>query len=178
MAERGTTLAELLVVLAVAASVLALAVPGLSRQLLSRQISSVTNEFLAALHLARSEAVKRSSRAVVCPSSDGTHCSGDGWSKGWLIFHDVNNNAQRDEGEAVLHTRPSLPQAISVMASKPISTYISYAATGGTLLVSGAWQAGTLTLCGKAGSSQVARQIVINSTGRPRTTKPGTCPTP
>lgn len=176
MSGRGATLIELLVVLVIAAILLAAAVPALSAQVRASQVSGATNELLSAIHLARSEAIKRRSRTVVCSSPDGLHCADGGWQQGWIVFHDSNNNAQHESDEVLIASRPAFPQGLSITGNLWVARYISYAPHGGSLLVSGAWQAGRLTVCGKTGSSQAVRQIIISSTGRPRTVKLEVCP--
>lgn len=58
----GFTLIELLVTLAVAAILLAIGVPGLRNILLTNRLATTANEVVAALNLARSEAIKRNAR--------------------------------------------------------------------------------------------------------------------
>ena len=57
----------------------------------------------------------------------------------------------------------------------PVARYVSYGATGRARLISGAFQAGTFTLCpvsaSAAGSGAAVRQIVLSPTGRPRVVK-------
>lgn len=172
MRQSGTTLLELTVVLAVAGMLLAIAVPAMSSLIDSGRLSSSTNELITALHLTRSEAIKRNSRAVMCPSATGTSCAvSGGWHLGWLVFHDPNNNATLDAGETVIMARPALPAGLRVQSTEPTARYISYAPSGGTKWISGAWQGGTLTLCNASESSGSARKVVISSTGRPRSEK-------
>lgn len=178
MRQTGTTLLEMMVVLAVAAITLGIALPGMGALMDSRVLSVATNDILASLHLARSESIKRGSRAVLCPSEDGNVCSGGGWHDGWLVFQDLNNNAARDDGEALILVRPALPAGIRLTGNQFVSNYISYAPNGGTKLVGGFLQGGTLTVCKTAESPIEARQLVISTTGRVRTVKVelGSCP--
>ena len=169
MKQIGATLAELMVVLAIAAILAGLAIPVFASLIHSSRLSSATTELLVSLHLARSEAIKRNSRAVICISAGGSTCAtGGGWHQGWLVFHDANNNAALDSGESVINARQALPDSIRVTGNSTVSKYISYAPSGGTKSVTGAFQAGTLTVCNVADASGAARRVVISSTGRPR----------
>lgn len=172
MKQSGATLMELMVVLAVSAILLGVGLPSFASLIQTTRLSSVTNEMLSALHLARSEAIKRNSRAVICPSVDGSHCAGSGdWHQGWLVFHDTNNNAAREAGEAVVFVHGTLPQGFSITGDSKLAKYISYSPTGGGKLISGALQFGSLTLCADSGGTLAARKIIISSTGRPRSEK-------
>jgi type IV fimbrial biogenesis protein FimT len=168
----GFTLIELLVSMAVMAILLTLAVPAFSEVMVSSRLTALANTFLSNLYLARSEAIKRNSRAVLCKSSDGLACSDSGgWHQGWILFHDANNNAVLDADEAVILTQSALPPGFMLTGNTHVAEYISYSATGAAKLTSGAFQAGTLTLCSDSSSSANARHIVISSTGRPRIQK-------
>jgi type IV fimbrial biogenesis protein FimT len=163
---------ELVVVMAVAGILLAIGIPAVSSLVHAVRLSSFTNELVISLHLTRSEAIKRQSRAVMCKSTSGASCAASGgWQQGWLVFHDANNNAALDAGETVILSRQALPSGFSMTGNTHVASYISYAPTGGARLLSGALQVGTLTLCNESESSDQARQVVISSTGRPRIAK-------
>jgi type IV fimbrial biogenesis protein FimT len=171
MKQSGTTLLELMVVLAVAAILLMIGVPSLASLASTSRLAGATNEMIASLYLARGEAIKRNGRAVVCPSASGTSCAGSGgWQQGWIVFHDANNNAALDLGEAVILVRHQLPAGLGLTGNDHVSNYISYSPTGAAKMISGAFQAGTLTLCQES-APEMARQIKISVTGRPRVMK-------
>lgn len=177
MKQSGATLLELMVVLAVSAILLGIGIPSFGSLAHTSRLSSATNEMISSLHLTRSEAIKRRSRVVLCTSATGTSCAGSGgWHQGWVVFHDANNNTALDSGEAVIQARPSLPTGMQLTGNPSVSRYISYASDGGSKHVSGAWQAGTLTVCNVPESSGSARQIIISKTGRPRTIVLTACP--
>ena len=172
MHQSGTTLTELMVVLGITAILAVIAVPSLAAFASETLLANTANALVSSLHLARSEAIKRGSRAVLCKSPDGVACAaGGGWEQGWIVFHDANNNAARDEGETVAFTQPAVAMGMRVTGNSPVARYVSYTPTGATEMTSGAFQAGTFTLCGRTSDSGVGRQVVISSTGRPRTVK-------
>lgn len=170
MKQTGATLLELMVVLAVSAILLTVGIPGFAALVRTSNLTSATNLMVSSLHLTRSEAIKRNTRAVMCASATGTSCTDGGWHNGWLVFHDANNNAELDAGESVILQQPATPVGFRLIGNAPVSRYISYSSTGAAKLVSGAFQAGTLTVC-DASDPSGARQVIVSSTGRPRTIK-------
>jgi type IV fimbrial biogenesis protein FimT len=88
--------------IAVAAILLAVALPNFRSAIQNNRISSQSNELLTAFQLARSESLKRGSPIVVCPSDDSATCSGD-WEDGWIVVVDDNNAGESDvdEGEVL-----------------------------------------------------------------------------
>jgi type IV fimbrial biogenesis protein FimT len=168
----GFSLVELMVVVAMAAILLTLAAPAFSGLVTSIRLSTGINALFSSLILARSEAIKHNSRAVVCKSASGLACTtSGGWDQGWIVFHDANNNAALDVGEALISRVQALPKLIRLIGNSPVSNYVSFTPMGTTSYTSGAFQAGTLTVCQESAVPVEARQIVISSAGRPRTVK-------
>jgi len=165
----GFTLVELLVVGAIATVLAAVAVPSWRAFAGKLQMSAATDAFVSGLHLARSEAIKRRDRVVLCKSADGVACAAaGGWDQGWIIFHDGNNNGTRDEPEPILRRQQALPPAVRLSGNLSVAQYVSFVPTGATKLVGGGFQAGTLTVCWKSGRAFQGRQIILNAAGRPR----------
>ena len=117
VAQRGWSLVELLTVLAVSAILVMVAVPSLSAAFYELQVRSAAHEFAAWMTLARSEAIKRrQGRVVMCAASSSATCAtGGGWRNGWLLFHDVNGNAQLDGGELVMRSQSGLSQQLLIL---------------------------------------------------------------
>lgn len=168
----GFTLIELLVVVALVVILQSLAAPAFSAMVNSMRLTTATNLLFSSLLLARSEAIKRNSRAVVCKSATGNACiTTGGWEQGWIVFHDVNNNAELDAGEDVVSREQALPQPIRFAGNGPVVSYVSYTPMGRTNYTSGGFQTGTLTACMQSSTSVAAREIKISISGRPRTLK-------
>ena len=168
----GFTLIELLVVVALMVILQSLAAPAFSAMVKSMRLTTATNSLFSSLLLARSEAIKRNSRAVVCKSATGNACiTSGGWEQGWIVFHDANNNAALDAGEDLVSREQALPQPIRLTGNDPVVSYVSYTPMGRTNYTSGGFQAGTLTVCTQSATSVAAREIKISISGRPRTLK-------
>lgn len=98
---KGFTLVELMTVIAVIAILTAMAFPSFLSSLRSNRVSTATNEVMASLALARSEAIRSARGGGVCTSADGNSCGGS-WNDGWLVWTDNNGNGALDEGEPVI----------------------------------------------------------------------------
>ena len=170
--SEGVTLIEVLVVLVILAVLQTLAMPAVSSVLNSARLGSVSQSLFHHLQLTRSEAIKRNARVVLCKSATGANCTRTGgWEQGWIVFHDANNNAMVDAGERILVHEPALSGAVKLTGNTFVESYVSYTPLGQTSLTSGAFQAGTLTVCRASEARSQAKQIVISSTGRVRTQK-------
>ncbi|WP_143525854.1 GspH/FimT family pseudopilin [Rhodanobacter sp. C05] len=86
--QRGFSLIELMVTILVAAILLAIAVPSFRDVIHRNQVSSASNELLASMAYARTEAVTRGQLVSMCPSSDGANCtpSGQTYDPGWIVY--------------------------------------------------------------------------------------------
>ncbi len=100
--SKGFTLVELMITVAVVAILAAIAYPSFQTTLRSSRMATTSNELIASLALARSEAVKSTNGAGVCASSDGLTCNGTAWTDGWLVWSDVNGNGSFDKGDTPL----------------------------------------------------------------------------
>jgi type IV fimbrial biogenesis protein FimT len=128
----------------------------------SMKLSSFSNSFVSLMQMARGEAIKRNSRVVVCKSAEGISCTPvGGWEQGWIVFHDRNNNGARDTGETLIGRVQALPQPYRMSGNQSVARYISFSPDGSTRLTSGAFQAGTVTVCRQSADRAEARQVII-----------------
>jgi type IV fimbrial biogenesis protein FimT len=139
--ERGFTLWELMVAVAVAGIVLGFGVPSFQEFLRNNAMTSAANDLVAGVLLARAEAVKRQVPVALCTSSDpeaATPSCAATSSGGFIVFVDENGNgaltdatdgnAAVDAGETVLLRRTAPGGTIEVsVAGGP---YISYGTNG------------------------------------------------
>jgi type IV fimbrial biogenesis protein FimT len=167
--QLGVTLVELMAVLAVAVILMGIAVPAIGDFIRNSRMVTQTNEFVADLALARSEAIKRAANVVVCKSSNPTtsppscNTTGDNWSSGWIVFVDnetVNNALDADE--EVLRTRVALEGNNTLFAAAGVANLITYGRAGLSSLTAAA----SFALCDQRGAVR-GRSITIEVTGRP-----------
>lgn len=163
----GFSLTEMMVVVALMALVLALAAPATAAWALSREVRLASAAWRDSLSLARSEAILRKGRVVLCKSADGQTCQTQGgWQQGWLVFVDNNNNAARDSDEPVLAREGARGRGVRLTANGSLQSYVSYTSLGVAQSVNGAFVAGTMTVCpAQAGRAQ-ALQVVLSNAGR------------
>jgi type IV fimbrial biogenesis protein FimT len=167
--RRGFTLIELAVTLALLSTLAALGLPTLSRLGDGAKLRGFSSELLSHLYVARAEAIKRNARVALCKSADGASCTDTGgWEQGWIVFHDGNNDGVRQADETLVQAMAALPPGWRVAPNLNVARYISFHPNGGTRLVSGGFQAGTLTLCRVSPEPGPARLVVLNANGRPR----------
>lgn len=161
----GFTLNELLVTLGVLGIGLSVAVPGLQSTLQEHRRTSALNNFVGAIHLARSEAVKRNEQVTVCPSQDGQSCDAERWGDGWLLFADADQDRQRTDGEPVVGALDGIP-GVSIH-SEEFENYFAYRPNGHVMVDDTINNVGQFTFCDARGPD-FARVLVITVSGKPR----------
>lgn len=176
----GVTLVELITVVAVLAIVAAMALPSFNSVIVSNRLAAGANELVGSLQAARSEAIRRGSRVVVCASSTGTTCTGT-WSEGWIVFEDSNRDRAVTVGETILRSQSALAD-LQVLASSNIGTAVVFRPDGMARQATGALLAGRLSVCkDAAGIPENVRQVEIASGSRISTSRvngAGTCAVP
>ena len=173
--NHGFTLIELLVTMAVAAILLAIAVPNYQTFVLNSRMSAQSNDFLSALQLARSEAVKRGTRVSVCKSAAGATCTTGGtWAQGWIVFVDGNTPGTLDgagaSADVLIRVFPALSGNDTLVGSTNVANFVSYLANGTTSLTAGANE--IVSLCSPSPAAVPGRDIQITASGRARVQNP------
>ncbi|HET7267840.1 MAG TPA: GspH/FimT family pseudopilin [Oleiagrimonas sp.] len=158
--QLGFTLVEQVVALAVAAIVVAMAVPAMAG-LLTRSATRVTEDALfSAARLARSSAITHNTHALLCPSADGTHCSDEpDWQQGWIVALDQDHDG---EPETTLLTSGVHDPHVRVVGSAG-RDHVRFRPDGsapGTNL--------SLVICPHASEGGKPRVVVISNAGRIR----------
>lgn len=82
----GFSLVELMVTVAVIAILAAVATPSLVSVVNNNRLAAQSNEMVASLQIARSEAVRMNAQVSVCRSTNGTSCAAAGpWTR-WIVI--------------------------------------------------------------------------------------------
>lgn len=167
----GVTLVELMVTIAVAAILLAVAVPGFRNLIVSNRLTATTNAFVAALNLARIEAIKRNARVTLCktadPNATAPNCAASAsWNQGAIVFVDRGTVGTVESGDTLLRVLGPFPD-VTITTGGDFALGVSYLATGVSQGIKAPGRTGlgndTFTFC----VSGQGRIIEINTTGRP-----------
>lgn len=171
--QTGVTLIELLVVVAIAAILAVITVPSFSGFINSTRQSSAAAQLVSDLNLARSEAIKRNARMLVCSSNAAaTDCSGSkDWKGGWLVCIEDSVTPAPNQCAAgssanpnPIAVRPALANALTLAFSNPITTSATTVRFNPSSSQGSDGAAVTLTL-GGTWSGAVSRVITVATTG-------------
>ncbi|MGH8370240.1 MAG: GspH/FimT family pseudopilin [Gammaproteobacteria bacterium] len=158
--ERGFTLLETLMVVAVAGILITVAIPDFTTMIRYNRAVTAVDSLVGALDFARYSAIIHNRYVTLCRSRDGQQCAPDGgWEDGWLIFANLDHDspAQVDPGEPVLHVHGPLATGAHVTSNRQAFTFRprGIRSTNGTLLY-----------CSTGDTHD--RALVISVTGRVR----------
>ncbi|SDO80426.1 GspH/FimT family pseudopilin [Pseudomonas jinjuensis] len=152
--ERGFTIIELMVTLAVAAILLSIAVPNFSDMTLGSKLGASANSLVSGARVARSEAIKRNAVVSLCASSDGATCSSSAdWEDGWIVLG----------GGTVVMAEKAAPSGLRILSEVKLLEF-QPSGVGSTQAV--------LTVCRSTpnpGSQE--RVVTFSATGRASVTK-------
>jgi type IV fimbrial biogenesis protein FimT len=187
---KGFTLLELMLAITVAGVILGLGAPNLAEFIRNSRMTSVANDALAALHMARTEAIKRRAWTVMCKSNDPNAttptCTTAG--RGWIVFVDDadptassanDGNLVVDAGETILLRHDVAPDSIT-LATTPNGNrgYVAFTASGFSRAVAAGTPLRSIRMCDSRGNTAIygagnsaARAITISQTGRPQVTR-------
>lgn len=103
-AERGFTLLEIFIALAILAIGVGVALPSFRNVIRSTSVSNQTNDLITSLSTARAEAVRRGMQVAVVAVSNGSN-----WTTGWQVIADTDRDGFFVAGtDDVVSTSPAL----------------------------------------------------------------------
>lgn len=171
---RGFTLVEALVVVALVAILLGVAAPNLASFQRSSQLRAASSSFLAAVQVARAEAMKRGVDVYMVPAASND------WATGWVVFADADwdQSLDRSKDAVVLEAGP-IPARTSVATgltdasqfADASSRYIRFNGGGFPQTKAGAPSSGAIEF-GASGATDLRRRVVLNAVGRARMCDP------
>lgn len=178
ISQRGFSVIELIVVMAVAAIIVAVGVPGFQSLIAGNQSVTTSNELLKALAAARNEAVKRGYRVYLCSTADPeatnpvcNSTSSTNWDDGWLMMADEDNDGDfSDQADNPLMVHSAIRSDFTLIGQAAVKNQVGFEATGF------ATQAGSIVLCSSSiknfsADKHDANVIMVNGSGRSRVFK-------
>lgn len=154
-----------MIIIGILGLTVAFAAPGLSTMIKNNRISGSSNDFVAALQLAKTEAVSRVNPVTICKrNTAGTGCvAGDDWQQGWIVFSDIDGDANVDgTTDEILLRHEALHANITFRGTTDVDTFITYRPSGTTSIAT----TQTLILCDERGYAESAKGILVTITGR------------
>ena len=157
---RGFTLIEFIVAIAVAAIMISLAIPGFTALIAANRLNTITNDWVSAINLARSEAVRTGQHVVIRKTSSE-------WENGWQVFVDFDRATAASKNvfdvgsDQLLRVGTALANGYSLRGNNNFQNFIRYQPDGSSNNI------GSFAIC-KDQNLQGAKLIVVSSTGRIR----------
>lgn len=158
---RGFTLTELLITLAIAGILAMIGAPAMGSLLARTRDAGAEVAIASTLRHARSAAVMRGVRVLMCPSRDGARCTpGDDWQHGWIVAADADHDGQPDAGHPPIAVRQPLSGTTRVVttAGRHTLAFQPSGSAGGSNV--------TFTIC-HAGS-ETGKAVIVANSGRVR----------
>ncbi len=163
-----------MIVLLLAGAILAIGAPSFGDMMRNNRLTQAANDFLAAAHLARTEAVKRQFPVSLCsssePNSPGAQCNAGDFI-GWIAFEDRNGDCVRGADETILRVAGPLDSSI---ANASDGACISYSSSGFTQFAPGVTPLTHVIFCDLRGlalqngtDQTAARAVQVSRSGRP-----------
>ena len=157
--QRGFTIVELMVTLAIAAILLAVAVPSFTLFAQKRAISQKTVQVRNALELARGLALSQRQVWTVCTVDASDSCVSSAGLR-LLVFRDDNDDKDFNTGE-MLHQDIDI-DSIELEISASGRPYIRFARSGEAL------ESGNIEVCSTNQAVDYGRQAIVFRSGRIR----------
>ena len=178
----GFGLIELMIVIAIIAILTVIALPSYQRTIQRNRVITDANDLLAAINLARNEAVARGRPVTVCASANSTSCdstSNANWSGGYIVFTDFDPVGVVDLGAGDTILRVIGPAAAhdTVQVTGNPSGYLSFTRTGTAKYVGAAADRMLqFTVFPTPCQADAVRQVTVTNLGRSASKTVAVCP--
>ncbi|HSC80899.1 MAG TPA: GspH/FimT family pseudopilin [Chitinolyticbacter sp.] len=132
MRQTGFTLIEAMIVIALISIIMGIAAPSLRSMMQDSRLASASEEMLTSMMLARTEAIKRNARVMLCNSTDPAAASPScasstpDWKTGWLVFVDKDANSTYSSGDEVLRVVNVVEKVDSITPSDTTLTNVRF----------------------------------------------------
>ena len=161
--DAGFSLIELIITLAIAATLLAIAVPSFTTLLQGSRASGTYHLLTSSLAAARLRAIKDNAPVTVCPSADGRTCRSDEiWSDGWIVYQDPGRDPQPQGSDTIIQRFEQVGGSLQLRSTSGRER-VRFLPAG--------WAYGSnlsIRLC-RPGRDGFLGSVIVNNAGRPRT---------
>ena len=168
--SRGFTLIDLIITLAVAAILFGVAIPAFYDLIRTNQLATQIGLFARVVNVGRSEAIKQHATTFVCARNGQACAEGADWSKGWLVYRNLDDDDQLKEEEILAAFGP-LAKGYTLTPNVRTNA-LRFTGDGRVRRQSGALPLMTFRLCAPDANAEDvrerSRELVINATGRMR----------
>ena len=174
-----------MITIGIVAILVMVSAPSLRDLIRNARMTSLANDLMTDLSLARGEAVKRNMRISMCTSNTGTGCTNTEWRFGWIIFAEADTAGSQgtlDTNDVILKVSPKIngadetPPTLVTSVNTPTATgnYVNFRPSGVTSPGGAVATTINLYLCdarrtGAVSAAEAAnkgRRITILGTGR------------
>lgn len=160
--DKGFTLLELLVVVAISGILLGVGLPAMGALIERNQFKAEVSALHRAVALSRSMAVYRGETVSLCPLTNSNTC-GNNWTGKLTIFSDSNQNSTLDPDEETIGIVSALEHSGTRLDRRHSrASAIMFRSTGNAF-----GHNGTLKVC-MDGSTTLSATIIISGAGRIR----------
>ena len=159
----GFTIIELLITVAIAGTLLAVALPSYRDQVANNCLTANVNELVVSLQLARSEATRRRQSVLVTAT---TPTATNEWGAGWTVWQDIDDDSAIDDIEKIKVVTTTC--SATTIDETGNDSEFEYRPTG---FID---DAGTFNVCDDR-TGETGRQLSISVTGRPNINSGFTC---
>ena len=159
--RRGFTLIELLVTIAIGTTLMVVAVPSFVTFQRNAQLSDAVSNFMAAINLARANAMNQGIDSYLVPNS------GTDWKTGWNVYADINWNQSYDApGDPIVLGTGAIASSVSIgtVTGSMADGYVRFNGSGYPRLKNNGFGGGTLVMTNGTRTSS----IIIDPVGRVR----------
>ncbi|MBU2979094.1 GspH/FimT family pseudopilin [Alteromonas sp. C1M14] len=154
--NKGLSLIELMITVAIAAILLTVGAPGIQSILQQNRVIAATNDISSVIRTARFTAIDQEQLTILCPTSDYDACGTD-WTLAKMVFIDANSNGSRDANETLIQSTDPLGSGLEIAG---IKTALSFSPDGSVST------AATITLCPASGDATAASAVIVSLYGR------------
>lgn len=156
MNQKGVTLLELMITVAIVAILLTVVAPNIQAILIKNRIVGEINALSSVIQFARNNAIDEQIETIVCPSEDFSVCTSN-WNHGKIVYVDLDGDGERGATEELLVAiSPGSAQNNITGPAEEIQFQPNGAANAPAALL----------LCHKDRENKYARQLNVSLQGR------------